>query len=175
MSEASKLLLSKIGETDQAYLQENSSELSLERGKLRLELVTHSRVKSEQIHFLQEAIVILEQARVEVDEMPLSLYLALSLHLAQAYMIYFEVTGETRFALITQQVLKPLSHYQDVDIFFMLAYAAISQKEVAMTRHWLKKYADHPSCDFNLLIEHPAWKTHHQDNWWIELVKRKSS
>ena len=107
--------------------------------------------------------------------MPLSLYLALSLHLAQAYMIYFEVTGETRFALITQQVLKPLSHYQDVDIFFMLAYAAISQKEVAMTRHWLKKYADHPSCDFNLLIEHPAWKTHHQDNWWIELVKRKSS
>ncbi len=175
MSESSKQLITKVGETDQAYLQENSPELALERGKLRLELVTHSRIKSEQIHFLQEAIVILEQARVEVDEMPLHVYLALSLHLAQAYMIYFELTSETRFALITQQVLKPLAHYKDADIFLMLAYAAISQKEVAMTRHWLKKYADQPSCDFNLLIEHPAWKSHHQENWWIELVKRKSS
>ena len=55
MSESSKQLISKIGETDQAYLQENSSELAHERGKLRLELVTHSRVKSEQIHFLQFA------------------------------------------------------------------------------------------------------------------------
>ncbi len=175
MSEAIKQLINRVGETDQTYLQENSPELALERAKLRLELVTHSRVKSEQIHFLQEAIVILEQARVEVDEMPLSLYLALSLQLAQAYMIYFELTGETRFALITQQVLKPLAHYQDADIFFMLAYAAISQKEMAMTRYWLKKYAEHASCDFNLLIEHPAWKNHHQDDWWIEFIKRKSS
>lgn len=175
MNDTSKLLISRIGETDQAYLQLNSPELALERGKLRIELVTLSHLKSEQIHFLQEAIVILEQGRIEVDEMPLQVYLDLSLQLAQAYMIYFELTGEKRFALITQQILKPLAHYQDADIFLMLGYAAIAQNEVAMTRHWLKKYADHPAFDLSLLIEHAAWQAYHQESWWIDLVKRKSS
>ena len=54
----------------------------------------------------------LEQARIEYDEMPLSLYLNLSLCLAKAYMIYFEITKEQRFALITQQILN-LWHIQN--------------------------------------------------------------
>ncbi|MFI7969169.1 hypothetical protein ACFMKD_35060, partial [Acinetobacter baumannii] len=81
---------------------------ALERAELRMQLVVLSRVRQEQLHFLQEAIVLLEQARMEYEEMPLSLYLNLSLHLAKAYMLYFELNKEKRFALITQQILKPL-------------------------------------------------------------------
>lgn len=66
----------------------------MERAELRMQLVTLSRVRQEQIHFLQEAIVLLEQARMEYEEMPMSLYLNLSLHLAKAYMLYFELNKE---------------------------------------------------------------------------------
>ena len=46
-------IISRIGETDQLYLTNNSPELALERGDLRLELATISHSKQEQIHFLQ--------------------------------------------------------------------------------------------------------------------------
>ncbi|HBI9052993.1 hypothetical protein PXZ92_13190, partial [Acinetobacter baumannii] len=98
MSIETKAIVSRIGETDQLYLTENTPELALERAELRMQLVTLSRVRQEQIHFLQEAIVLLEQARMEYEEMPMSLYLNLSLHLAKAYMLYFELNKEKRFA-----------------------------------------------------------------------------
>ena len=101
MSNETKQVIARIGETDQLYLNGNTPELALERAELRLQLVLLSHVRQEQLHFLQEAIVLLEQARIEYEEMPLSLYLNLSLCLAKAYMIYFEITKEQRFALIT--------------------------------------------------------------------------
>ncbi|MFX7521883.1 hypothetical protein ABTJ34_19300, partial [Acinetobacter baumannii] len=87
MSIETKAIVTRIGETDQLYLTENTPELALERADLRMQLAMLSRVRQEQIHFLQEAIVLLEQARIEYDEMPMNLYLNLSLHLAKAYMI----------------------------------------------------------------------------------------
>ena len=104
MRASSQQIIQRIGETDQLYLQGNSPELALERADLRLQLVTLSQLRQEQVHFLQEAVVLLEQGRIEFEEMPLSLYLNLSLHLAKAYMLYFEITKEDRFALITQQI-----------------------------------------------------------------------
>ena len=100
MFDNTKQIISRIGETDQLYLSGNTPELALERGDLRLQLVTQSHSKQEQIHFLQEAIVLLETARFEYEEMPMSVYIQLSLHLAKAYMIYFELTKESRYALI---------------------------------------------------------------------------
>ena len=100
MSNETKHVVNRIGETDQLYLSENTPELALERADLRLQLVVLSHVRQEQLHFLQEAIVLLEQARIEFEEMPLSLYLDLSLHLAKAYMIYFELTKEQLFDFI---------------------------------------------------------------------------
>ena len=111
MRASSQQIIQRIGETDQLYLQGNSPELALERADLRLQLVTLSQLRQEQVHFLQEAVVLLEQGRIEFEEMPLSLYLNLSLHLAKAYMLYFEITKEDRFALITQQILKPPVSY----------------------------------------------------------------
>ncbi|PWF32506.1 hypothetical protein DBB30_32945, partial [Yersinia pestis] len=60
-----KQIIQRLGETDQLYLKGNTPELTLERADLRLQLVTLSELRQEQRHFLQEAVVLLEQGRVE--------------------------------------------------------------------------------------------------------------
>ncbi|SPL69697.1 hypothetical protein [Acinetobacter stercoris] len=173
MFEDTKQIISRIGETDQLYLTDNTPELALERSDLRLQLVTRSNSRQEQIHFLQEAIVLLEQARLEYEEMPLSLYLNLSLHLAKAYMLYYEISKETRFALITQQILKPLTPYENVDIYFFLAYASMSKNETALTRHWLNKYMKHPEHDLDLVRQHSAFNSVRKEEWFVKLIQDK--
>lgn len=42
-------------------------------------------------------------------------------------MLYFEISQETRFALITQQILKPLTNYNHGDIYLFLAYASAAK------------------------------------------------
>ena len=163
-------IISRIGETDQLYLTNNSPELALERGDLRLELATISHSKQEQIHFLQETIVLLETARVEYEEMPMALYVKLSLHLVKAYMIFFEITKETRYALITQQILKPLTVNEDADIYFFLAYAAVSKNEIAMTRHWIGKYLKNPAHDPALLQSHSAFHSVRGAEWFPKVL-----
>ena len=79
MADEIKQVIARLGETDQLFLSNNTPELALERADLRLQLVTISHLRQEQLHFLQEAIVLLEQARIEYEEMPLNLYLNLSL------------------------------------------------------------------------------------------------
>lgn len=144
MALSNQQLVSRIGETDQQFLQQNSPQLALLRAQLRLEVVAQSRLRQERLHFLQEAIVLLEQARLDYDEMPMDLYLQLSIALAQAYMTYFDITQEQRFAVIIQQILKPLAHWQNGDIYFYLACASAIQREYALSRHWLNKYQQTP-------------------------------
>ncbi|EXB24635.1 hypothetical protein J537_3357 [Acinetobacter baumannii 1437282] len=174
MSNETKQVIARIGETDQLFLENNSPELALERADLRLQLVVISHVRQEQLHFLQEAIVLLEQARIEYEEMPLSLYLNLSLSLAKAYMIYFELTKEQRFALITQQILKPLAHHEHLDIYFFLAYASAVKQEQALTRHWLKKYVSCLEHDLELLQLHPAFVEVRKEDWFSTLLRNKA-
>ena len=169
----SQQIIARIGETDQLYLSANSPELALERGDLRLQLVTLSHNRQEQLYFLHEALVILEQGRVEFEEIPMQLYVNLSLQLAKAYMIYFELNQDPKFALITQQILKPLAHLQYGDIYFFLAYAAVMKKEYAFTKHWLSKYVRSTEYDHALLHQHPAFKPLHQEIWFIDLIKKQ--
>lgn len=166
-------IIARIGETDQLFLNGNTPELALERADLRLQLVTMSQIRQEQLHFLQEAIVLLEQGRIDFEEIPLDLYINLSLHLAKAYMIYFELTQEQHFALITQQILKPMTQYEHAEIYFFLAYASASKKEPAMTRHWLSKYSEMPVLDFDLLQQHPAFDEYRQLDWFMQLLRRR--
>ena len=173
MFENTKQVIERIGETDQLYLENNTPALALERADLRLQLVIFSNLRQEQIHFLQEAVVLLEQARIEYEEMPMSLYLNLSLHLAKAYMLYFEITKEQHFALITQQILKPLSQHEHSDIYFFLAYASISRNETALTRHWLGKYRQTAEFDLELLQKHPSFKVLHEEFWFTKLIQSK--
>ncbi len=174
MSNQTKQVIARIGETDQLVIESNSPELALERADLRLQLVVLSHLRQEQLHFLQEAIVLLEQARVEYEEMPLSLYLNLSLCLAKAYMIYFELTKEQRFALITQQILKPLAYTEHLEIYFFLAYASAAKQEQALTRHWLTKYLSCLDHDLELLHAHPAFNQARQQEWFKILIKNKA-
>ena len=168
-----KEIISRIGETDQLFLAGNTPELALERADLRLQLVTMSQVRQEQLHFLQEAIVLLEQGRTEFEEMPLRLYIHLSLHLAKAYMIYFELTKEDRFALITQQIMKPMTNYENGEIYFFLAYASASRNEPAMTRHWLTKYSKSKDFDMELMQQHPAFDSYRKLDWFGKLMKSR--
>ena len=166
-------IVQRIGETDQLFLSGNSPELALERADLRLQLVTQSSVRQEQVHFLQEAVVLLEQGRSEFDEMPLQLYLDLSLHLAKAYMMFFEITQETRYSLITQQILKPLIHAEEPNVLFFLAYASATKNEPAFTQHWLKKYLACADYDLELLAEHPAFDQYRKTDWFKDLMQSK--
>lgn len=169
----SQHIINRLGETDQLYLQDNQPTLALERGNLRLQLVSLSRNKAEQIYFLQEAVAILEQARIEFEEMPLELYLKLSIQLAKAYMLYFELEQQQHFALITQQILKPLAHYAHGDVYFLLAYAAISKQELAFTRHWLQKYVQSNAFDLEFLQKHHAFITVQKEDWFKTLVAKR--
>lgn len=173
MFENTKKIIERIGETDQLYLENNTPELALERADLRLQLVVISNSRQEQIYFLQEAVVLLEQARIEYEEMPMRLYLNLSLHLAKAYMLYFEITKEQRFALITEQILKPLSQHEHSDIYFFLAYASVSKNQTALTRHWLTKYSKSADFDLELLQKHPSFRVLREEIWFVELLQSK--
>ena len=166
-------LITRIGETDQLYLEQNTPELALERADLRLQLVALSNIRQEQIHFLQEGIVLLEQGRLSFEEMPMSLYIELSLHLAKAYMMFYELTHEDKYALITKQILKPLTVHEDADVFFLLSYASIMKKELAMTRHWLTKYAKTAEFDVTLLKQHHAFEAVRHEDWFAKLIETK--
>ncbi len=173
MRENTKTIIQRLGETDQLFLQENTPVLALERADLRLQLVEISEHRQEKVHFLQEAIVLLEQARVEFEEMPLELYINLSLHLAKAYMMFFEITQEQRYAIITQQIMKPMAHFEHGDIYFFLAYASSIKNEPSMTRHWLTKYSKTPIYDLEILMQHAAFKTFKDEKWFNQLVQSK--
>ena len=173
MRENTKQIIQRIGETDQLYLQGNTPKLALERAELRMQLVTLSIVRQEQLHFLQEAVVLLEQGRIEFEEMPLSLYMNLSMHLAKAYMMYFELTRDAKYALITQQILKAMTHYAHGDIFFFLAYASASKNESALCRHWLGKYSKTAEFDLELLQIHPAFNAYQTEVWFKQILKSR--
>lgn len=175
MQKETAKIIQDIGVSDQQYLDGNTHELAIKRANLRLELVTISRMKPEQIHFLQEAIVLLEQARIEFEgNISVKEYIGLSLHLAKAYMMYFEITLDPKFALITQQIIKPLSQHHDGDIYLMLAYSSAVKKEYAMTRHWLKKYATTPEFDIDIMYRHSAFSDIRNADWFQEIIKNKT-
>ena len=169
----SQEIIARIGETDQLYLDANSPELALERGNLRLQLVTFSNNRQEQLYFLHEALAILEQARIEFEEISIQLYVDLSLQLAKAYMIYFELSQDNKFALITQQILKAMTHYAHGDIFFFLAYASASKNESALCRHWLGKYSKTAEFDLELLQIHPAFNAYQTEVWFKQILKSR--
>lgn len=61
MSTETKTIVTRIGETDQLYLTENTPELALERADLRMQLATLSRVRQEQIHFCKRPLFYLNK------------------------------------------------------------------------------------------------------------------
>ena len=106
--------------------------------------------------------------------MPMSMYIDLSLQLAKAYMVYFELSQDNKFALITQQILKPLAHLNHGDVYFFLAYASIVKNELAFTRHWLDKYIKSEQLDLELLQQHSAFNSVRSLDWFKALIHSKT-
>ncbi len=132
-------LVARLGETDQAYLEQNTAELALVRGQVRLELAKLSKHKQEQHYFLNQAIAILELARIEFEEIELALYLKLSIVLAKCYMLHYDISHETRYALIVETILKPLAHHDDSEVYELLIKASQAQNKPALATHWQQK------------------------------------
>ncbi len=132
-------LIDQLGASDQAYLLENTPELALHRGQLRLALAALSVQKGETLYLLNEALVILENARLNFSEMPMPLYLALSVTLAEAYIACHKTSGQHHYAVIAEQILRPLAHHNDAKIYAMLATASQLQGKQALARHWHNK------------------------------------
>lgn len=172
MPTTAQQIIARLGETDQLALQAQSAHLDLERARLRMQLVQLSQHKAEKTYFLQEAIVLLEQARLHEDAAEEALYVSLTVQLGQAYMLYYEIEQQQHFALICQQIVKPLSHLADADIYCLLAYAAVVQQHMAMARHWLLKYSQCASFDVALLWQHPAFSTLQHLDWFKQLRQR---
>lgn len=132
-------LVAQIGQTDQQFLYNNTPELALKRGQLRLELITLSQQHGEKIYFLQQAISILEQARLYFNEMSQTLFIDLSILLTRSYILYFKLTQQQPFLLIAQQIIKPLSHHQYLKIYQLLQEIAHLRKQPSMEKYWQQK------------------------------------
>lgn len=173
MMQSKTELIQAIGQTDQLFLMGNTPQLAYKRAKLRLNLIKYSQQRNEQLYFLQEAIVILEQARLEFDDIALELYLDLSILLAEAYLCYFKIEQKNHFATIIQQILKPLSHYPHADIYYYLSYASAIKQEHALTQHWLKKYFQTTQADLERILTPTIFQPYQQEAWWSKLLKSK--
>lgn len=134
-----KELIDLLGTTDQEYKKGNSPYLALRRGLVRMALAELSQQKDEALYLLKQAIVILEVARYSFDEMAMTLYLDLSLTLAQAYLMSHHLNKQASYAAIAEQILKPLAHHRREDIYEALADSAKYQGKSAFYAHWKMK------------------------------------
>lgn len=135
-------LVQQLSKTDAQYANDNTPDLALLRGKIRLSLAQKSRYKGEQVHFLTEGASILEQALFSFDEMPITLYLELSHTLANIYFALFIRTHQAHFATVAAQILTPLLHHNAPIVGAMMALLAqiySAQNKLALAKHWRRK------------------------------------
>lgn len=132
-------LIKQLGDTNALYLTSNTPSLAKTRTTIRLKLAKLSTQQAERLHFIHEAIVIAEQACMQFDKTPLDLHISLSVVLAQAYLAYFEATEDIRYAVISEQILRPLSHYGNQEVYAGLTAASLAQNKPALARHWQAK------------------------------------
>jgi|GEM_PF-2786489 len=135
---SAQALVARLGETDQQFLSDPTPQLAIERAEIRMALAHYSHRQGEQLHFLNEAAVILELAAVEVEDRPT--HLALSIQLSLVYLQHFEVTQELRYLIVTGQILRTQTSLMHPMVFLGLARADAGQQKLALTRHWLEQW-----------------------------------
>jgi hypothetical protein len=131
-------LIARVGETDQLFLTQPSPELAIERAHLRLAMVQISHSKTEQLHFLGEAAVILELAAVEVTEQ--AIHERLSAQLAAVYLQFHHLSRESRYLVVAGQILRPHSSAAFPEVYLQLARIDAARRKPALTKHWLTRW-----------------------------------
>lgn len=162
-------LIARIGKTDQQYLTGSTPTLALQRARLRLELVQFSHQNNEKIYFLTEAAMLLELALMGVEDA--SLHATLTTTLADIYLEFYQTTHEKHYLLIVNQLLKPLSHLDDANIFLGLSRASAAQQHTALTKHWLGKLIKLGGIIPSDISGYPEFHQLKQDSWFIQLFK----
>lgn len=164
-------LIARVGETDQLFLTAPTPELAIERAHLRLALVQISHSKTEQLHFLGEAAVILELATAEVTEQ--AIHERLAAQLAAVYLQFYQLGHESKYLVVAGQILRPHSNAAFPEIFLQLARLDAARQKTALTQHWLKRWlqvlAHRPSYMPHFLLEHcPEFSAVRHEIWFQE-------
>ena len=167
-------VVAKVGETDQQYLASPSPALAKDRAQLRLRLVELSNHKQEQLYFLTEAVVLLETALMEANE--LEDHIELSAALGETYLTYYDLTKEKRYLIITKQVVKPLSHHAHPLILIILIRLSALEGHFALVRHWMTRLVRLPTMHPVQLDDIHNTKELSQlaqEDWFKQLLKQK--
>ncbi len=163
-----------VGETDQIFLTAPTPQLAIRRAQLRLVLVDLSQHQSEQLYFLGEAAVILELATTEVEDQ--ATHVLLAAQLATVYLQLNQVTPQQRYLTVAGQILRSHSNSESPAIFLALARMDAAQHQVALMKHWLKRWlkvvnqeSDSDS-DVGALLTSPEFRDYQSEVWFKQCV-----
>jgi len=169
-------LIARVGETDQLFLTAPTPELAIERAHLRLALVQISHSKTEQLHFLGEAAVILELAAVEVTEQVI--HERLAAQLAAVYLQFYQLSKESKYLVVAGQILRPHSNAAFPEIYLQLARLDAARQKPALTQHWLTRWLQvlsrTPSYMPHFVLEHCPEFSDVQHEAWFQEASRAS-
>lgn len=139
MNKNVKQLIEALNNADAEYLKNNTPILAYTRANIRFELAHISQTSKEKQFFLNQAVVILEQSLLMLEEIPLTLYLQLSLLLSNCYFALYEIDKQRHYLNICEQILKPLSHHNYKSIYELLAKIHEQQNKPKLSQHWQNK------------------------------------
>lgn len=170
LSDTTRQLIQRLGETDQQARHDQSLGLASERAQIRQNLAAISQHKTEQLYLLGEAAALLESA-VQLAEQQ-QIYNSLSAQLADLYLQFFSVTHEQRYLIIVGQILKPLSHSDHPAIGWHLLRLHALSAQPALTRYWLSKLLKSGMLSWAQLYDMPELNVMRQTDWFIALQQR---
>ena len=163
-------LVELLGATDQQFLTDPTPELAMLRAQLRQRLADYSVQRGEQSYLLSEAVILLETARMEVEDVPL--HTMLSSHLADVYLQFYRLTHETKYLIVVGQILRPLSTINDPQIFLGLARMDAALNKPALTQHWLTRLMRFASISLADWIDAPEFAAFRQEDWFVQMKQQ---
>lgn len=132
-------LITQLNKTDQLYQHQNTPELALERANIRKQLFQLSERVPEKTLFINQAVLILEQALMTFDELTIQQHIQLSLMLSECYLDWYELNKQVAYLTIAEQIIKPLSHHNYRSIYLLLSKINALQNKPKLSQHWQNK------------------------------------
>lgn len=169
VSAAAQQLIARLGAADQAARELDHMDwtLALQRSQLRLELAQLSQQRAERMYLLGEAVALLELTLIELEDK--ASYEHVAVGLAEAYLAFFALTHEARYATIANQILRPLSGSGPAPVLLTLARIESVVGHLALAQHWLRRYVTTVGASLLELDQAQELASLHQQPWWPAL------
>lgn len=132
-------LIAQLNQSDKAYETQNTPKLAHTRASIRKQLANFSKHPKEKQLFLNQALIILEQALLTFEEMPITTALQLNLLLADCYLSLYEIDKKAHYLIISEQIIKPLAHHNYRPIYELLSHIHHLQNKPKLSQHWQNK------------------------------------